>query len=375
LVDAACVSLGSKVVSKDQKRLAEIAVKAVLSVADLEHKDVNLDLIKIQEKTGGSIEDTQLIEGILIDKDFSHPQMAKEVHDARIAILTCPFEAPKPKTKHNIDITSAESFQKLYKLEQKYFTDMIGHLQRNGCNIALCQWGFEDEANHLLLQNKLPAVRWVGGVDIELIAMATGARIIPRFEEITPEKLGKAGRIREMHFGTGDEKMLVIEDCANAKAVTILVRGGSKMIVEEAERSLHDALCVVSTLIRCNRIVWGGGASEIAASLAVHNFANSIDNIEQYAVRAFADALEQIPMALAENSGLNALKALTEAKGEQADRGEPFFGIDCMSTGHSNMKTQKVFETLLSKKGQLQLATQVVKMILKIDDVIESDTS
>ena len=165
------------------------------------------------------------------------------------------------------------------------------------------------------MQNKLPAVRWVGGVDIELIAMATGARIIPRFEEITPAKLGKAGRIRELHFGTGDEKMLVIEECSNAKAVTILVRGGSKMIVEEAERSLHDALCVVSTLIRCNRIVWGGGASEIAASLAVHNFANSINNIEQYAVRAFADALEQIPMALAENSGLNALKALTHAKG------------------------------------------------------------
>lgn len=375
LVDAACVSLGSKVVSKDQKRLAEIAVKAVLSVADLEHRDVNLDLIKIQEKTGGSIEDTMLIDGILIDKDFSHPQMPKEVHDARIAILTCPFEAPKPKTKHNIDITSAESFQKLYKLEQKYFTDMIGHLQRNGCNIALCQWGFEDEANHLLLQNKLPAVRWVGGVDIELIAMATGARIIPRFEEITPEKLGKAGRIREMHFGTGDEKMLVIEECSNAKAVTILVRGGSKMIVEEAERSLHDALCVVSTLIRCNRIVWGGGASEIAASLAVHNFANSIDNTEQYAVRAFADALEQIPMALAENSGLNALKSLTSAKGEQADRAEPYFGIDCMSTGNSNMKEQKVFETLLSKKGQLQLATQVVKMILKIDDVIEPEAS
>lgn len=176
---------------------------------------------------------------------------------------------------------------------------MIEHLKKNGCNIALCQWGFEDEANHLLLQNQLPAVRWVGGVDIELIAMATGARIIPRFEEITPEKLGKAGRIKELHFGTGDEKMLVIEDCANCKAVTILVRGGSKMIVQEAERSIHDALCVVSTLIRCNRIVWGGGASEIACSLAVQKKAQEIDSTEQYAVNAFADALEQIPMALA----------------------------------------------------------------------------
>jgi T-complex protein 1 subunit epsilon len=196
LVDAAMISLGSKVVSKDKKKLAEIAVKAVLSVADLARKDVNFDLIKVQGKTGGGMEDAQLINGILIDKDFSHPQMPKEVVDARIAILTCPFEAPKPKTKHNLDITSAESFKKLYKLEQKYFTDMIEHLKRSNCNIVLCQWGFEDEANHLLLQNKLPAVRWVGGVDIELIAMATGARIIPRFEEITSDKLGKAGRIK-----------------------------------------------------------------------------------------------------------------------------------------------------------------------------------
>lgn len=250
---------------------------------------------------------------------------------------------------------------------------MIDYLKKNGCNIALCQWGFEDEANHLLLQNQLPAVRWVGGVDIELIAMATGARIIPRFEEITPQKLGKAGRIKELHFGTGDEKMLVIEECANCKAVTILVRGGSKMIVEEAERSLHDALCVVSTLIRCNRIVWGGGASEIAASLAVQKRAQEIKSTEQYAVKAFADALEQIPMALAENTGLNALKVLTNAKSMQAENKNAFFGIDCMSTGSNNMKEQKVFETLLSKKGQLQLATQVVKMILKIDDVIEPE--
>ena len=145
------------------------------------------------------------------------------------------------------------------------------------------------------------------------------------------------------------------------------------MIVEEANRSLHDALCVVSTLIRCNRIVWGGGASEIACSLAIHNYANTINSTEQYAVRAFADALEQIPMALAENSGLNALKSLTNAKGEQADQKLPYFGVDCLATGSDNMKEQKVFETLLSKKGQLQLATQVVKMILKIDDVIEPE--
>ena len=215
---------------------------------------------------------------------------------------------------------------------------MISHLQKNGCNVAICQWGFEDEANHLLLQNKLPAVRWVGGLDIELIAMATGARIIPRFEEVTAEKLGKAGKIREVHFGTGDEKMLVIEDCSNCRAVTILVRGGSQMIVAEAERSIHDALCVVSTLIRDNRIVWGGGASEIACSLAVSNYADTIDSTEQYAVRAFADALEQIPLSLAENAGLNALKSLSFSKSKQTESKEPFFGVDCSGQGNTDMK-------------------------------------
>ena len=182
--------------------------------------------------------------------------------------------------------------------------------------------------------------------------------------------MGKAGRIRELQFGTSDEKMLVIEECANSKAVTILVRGGSKMIVQEAERSIHDALCVVSTLIRCNRIVYGGGSAEIAASLAVHKYADSIDSTEQYAIRGFADALEQIPMALAENAGMNALKALSTAKSLQVENKDPYQGIDCMGKGVTSMKEQKVFETLLSKRGQLQLATQVVKMILKIDDVI-----
>lgn len=165
--------------------------------------------------------------------------------------------------------------------------------------------------------------------------------------------------------------MLVIEDCHNCKAVTILVRGGSKMIVQEAERSLHDALCVVATLIRNNRIVWGGGASEIACSLAVSDFANTVNSTEQYAIRAFADALIEIPMALAENSGLYSLKAVSEAKAKQVETKEPFYGVDCMQDGDTNMKTKKVFETMLSKRGQLQLATQVVKMILKIDDVIE----
>lgn len=209
----ATTSLGSKVVSKCQDHFADLAVKSVLHVADLERKDVNFDLIKIIAKAGGAIEDSQFIEGIVIDKDFSHPQMAKEVRDAKVVILTCPFEPPKPKTKHGLEIKSAEDYEKLQKMEQDYFTDMVAKVKDSGANVVLCQWGFDDEANHLLMHNNLPAVRWVGGVEIELLAIATGARIVPRFEEITPEKLGKAGVIKEVSFGTSSEKVILIQEC------------------------------------------------------------------------------------------------------------------------------------------------------------------
>lgn len=166
--------------------MGEIAVQAVLSVADLARKDVNFEHIKVTGKVGGSLEDTKFINGIVIDKDFSHPQMKKDIVDAKILILTCPFEPPKPKTKHALEIKTADDYRKLHDLEQKYFTDMVQRVKDSGCNVVLCQWGFDDEANHLLMHNKLPAVRWVGGMEVELIAIATGGRIVPRFQEITP---------------------------------------------------------------------------------------------------------------------------------------------------------------------------------------------
>ena len=186
LRQCATTALGSKVVSKCKDHFADLAVKSVLHVADLERKDVNFDLIKIIAKAGGAIEDSQFIEGIVIDKDFSHPAMKKEIKDAKVCILTCPFEPPKPKTKHGIEIKNAEDYEKLQKMEQDYFVDMVKRVKDSGANVVLCQWGFDDEANHLLMQNDLPAVRWVGGVEIELLAIATDGRIIPRFEEITP---------------------------------------------------------------------------------------------------------------------------------------------------------------------------------------------
>lgn len=373
LVRTAMTALGSKIVSKYKRQLAEIAVKAVLSIADLERKDVNFDLIKITTKTGGSINDTSFVNGIVIDKDWSHPQMVKEVVDAKICILTCPFEPPKPKNKYTLNITSAKDYEELKKKEEEYFKNMVELVKQSGANVAMCQWGFDDEANHLLLQNNLPAVRWVSGTDIELLAIATGGRIVPRFSELTPEKLGKAGRVKEIEFGTMNERMLVIEELAGSKAVTILVRGSSKMIVDESKRSIHDALCVIRNLIKDSNTIVGGGACELNCAIHLKKQADNTPGVEQYAIRAFGEALEQIPLALADNSGLAPLLTLSEARAQQIQNNSHVYGVDCLGAKIGNMEEINVFETLLSKKQQFELATQVVKMILKIDDVIEKD--
>jgi T-complex protein 1 subunit epsilon len=370
ILETARTTLSSKIINISKEKMAQIAVDAVFAVADFERKDVNFDLIKVEGKTGGRLDDTELIQGIVVDKDMSHPQMPKELKDVKMCILTCPFEPPKPKTKHKLDIDSAEAYEKLYIQEQAYFTDMIQKIKDCGANLVICQWGFDDEANHLLLQNKLPAVRWVGGVELELIAIATGGRIVPRFDELTPEKLGKAGIVREVSFGNTKDKMLVIEDCEKSNAVTVLVRGGNKMIVDEAMRSLHDAMCVVRNLIRDNRVVYGGGSAEVSCSIAVSEEADKVSDSEQYAIRAFADALEDIPMALAENCGLSPIDKLAEVRSRQIAEKNPHLGIDCMQKGTNDMKNCGIFETLKGKQQQLLLATQVCRMILKIDDVI-----
>ncbi|XP_065280142.1 T-complex protein 1 subunit epsilon [Dermacentor albipictus] len=375
LIQTAMTTLGSKIVNKCHRQFAEIAVDAVLSVAQLDRGDVNFELIKVEGKEGGKLEDSLLVRGVLVDKDFSHPQMPKEVRNAKLAILTCPFEPPKPKTKHKLDVSSAEEFEALRNYERQQFEQMVDQVKAAGANLVICQWGFDDEANHLLLQKKLPAVRWVGGPEIELIAIATGGRIVPRFCELTADKLGSAGVVRELSFGTTKDRMLVIEECPNSRAVTIFIRGGNKMIVEEAKRSLHDALCVIRNLVKDNRIVYGGGAAEISCSLAVGAQADKISTLEQYPFRAFADALESVPLALAENSGFPPIETLTEVKARQAQENNPCLGIDCLSKGTNDMKEQHVIETLTSKKQQISLATQLVKMILKIDDIQTPDSN
>ena len=371
LKNAAKNALCSKVVSKYQDKFAEIAVNAVLAVADLTRKDVNFDLIKIMGKVGGTLEDTQLIEGIVLDKEMSHPQMPKKVIDASICILNIPFEPPKPKSKYNIEIKSVEDYKNLYEKEQNYYKDMVDSVKKSGANFVVCQWGFDDEANHLLMKNKIPAIRWVQGTELEQIALASGGRIINNFKDIAVEKFGKAYEVKEVNLGTKNDKVIVIELCLAKKAVTILVRGGSSMIVEEAKRSMHDALCVVRNMIKDPKIVYGGGAAEISCSLYVAEKADSISSIQQYAIRAFAEALDAIPLSLAENSGYNGIEYLANLKAKQINEKNPCLGVDCLRKGTYNMMRQEVYEGYNSKIKQIQLATQVCNMILKIDEIIK----
>ncbi|XP_074652458.1 T-complex protein 1 subunit epsilon-like [Tubulanus polymorphus] len=369
LIQTAMTTLGSKIINRCHRHMAEIAVDAVLAVADFERKDVDFELMKMEGRVGGKLEDTMLVKGVIVDKDFSHPQMPKQVKDAKISILTCPFEPPKPKTKHKLDVTCVDDYKKLKAYEKEKFEKMVQQVKDTGSNLVICQWGFDDEANHLLLQKELPAIRWVGGPEIELIAIATGGRIVPRFEELTAEKLGHAGIVRELTFGTTKDRMLVIEECKNSRAITIFIRGGNKMIIEEAKRSMHDALCVIRNLVRDSRIVYGGGAAEISSSVAVAQAAEKVSTLEQYAMRAFSEALESIPLALAENSGLPPIQTLADIKSRQVKENNPRLGIDCLNSGNADMKVQHVIETLTSKRAQIMLAVQVCKMILKIDDI------
>ncbi|KAK1442870.1 T-complex protein 1 subunit epsilon [Babesia gibsoni] len=365
---AAFTALGSKVVSSCQDHLAGIAVDAVLSVQDKDRKDVNLELIKIETKTGGRLEDTCLVEGIVLTKEFSHSQMPKTVKDARIAILSCPFEPPKSKTKSRIEISTVEDYQKLQECEKEYFENMVKRVVDSKANVVICQWGFDDEANHLLMKSGISAVRWVGGAELELVAIATGGKIVGRFEDLDESKLGHAGLVREMASGTEHQELIFIEQCKMTKSVTVLISGGNGVYVEETKRCIHDAICCVRNLIRDPRVLGGGGAPEIAASIAVEASAATFTTLEQFAVEAFSEALLDIPMALADNSGLNVFDMVAKATKEQ--RTNCHIGIDCLNGTVGDLRSHGIFESLHSKVQQLSLATQVVKMILKIDDVI-----
>ncbi|ADM11699.1 T complex protein 1 subunit epsilon [Encephalitozoon intestinalis ATCC 50506] len=369
MMKAAKTSLGSKIVSKSLEKFAEICTSAVLMVADTERKDLDFELINIEGKVGRDISDTTLVKGVVLNKEISHPQMKKKIEDGRIALLSCPFEPPKLKTKHSLIIGNAKEYKELEEYERRKFTEMIESVRKSGANIVMCQWGFDDEANSLLMENDLPAVRWVGGHELELLAVHTGGSIIARFEDLDESDLGKAS-IREESLGTENDKIIVVENPERSRAVTILVRGANDLVIEEAKRSIRDALCAVRNILTNNRIVYGGGSSEMSCSLSLEEEAGKYSGEEQEAILGFGRALEEIPLCLARNSGYNPIEYSSDLRKLQMESKNFRLGVDCLDVGEQDMKKLGVFDALSSKIRQFQMATQLVTMVLKIDNVI-----
>lgn len=365
MIKAAKTSLGSKIVNKALDKFAEICTEAVLSVCDQERKDMDFDLIKIEKKIGLDLGDTALIKGVVINKEFSHPQMRKEVRNARIAILSCPFEPPKVKTKHNLLISTVEDYRNLEVYESRKFLEMIECVKKVGADVVVSQWGFDDEANSLLMDNDLPAIRWVGGSDLEAIALHTNGSIVARFEDLREEDLGR-GTVRELSLGTEDEKVIIIT--SESKAGTILIRGGTEMAMEEAKRCVRDALCAARNVLLDPRVVYGGGSSELAVSIFLQKESQKVRGEDAEALLAFSRALEEIPLNLAKNSGHDAMRYVAELKSMQCASGDYTLGVDCLGGG-SNMRENGVFDALKAKTHMMQMATQLVTIILKIDDV------
>jgi len=362
-------SMAAKIVSEDADHLAELAVEAVLRVAEkVDGKwKVDLDNIKIEKKEGQSIRDTAIIDGIVLDKEVVHSGMPRLIHDAKIALLDCPLEIEKTEFDAKLHIESPEQMKAFMEQEEQMLKEMVEKIAAIGANVVLCQKGIDDVAQHFLARKGMLAVRRIKRSDIEKIARATGARIITRLEEISEKDLGRAKLVEERRVG--EDKMVFIEGCENPKSITILVRGGTKRLVDEAERSLKDALNVVKDVIMENKIVAGGGAPEIEVSLALREYAKSLAGKEQLAVEKFAEALEVIPMQLAENAGLDPIEVIVSLRARHK-KGEKWAGVNVMEGKLDDMYKLEVLEPVLVKKQAIKAAVEAAAMILKIDDII-----
>jgi len=362
-------SMAAKIVSEDADYLAELTVGAVLRIAEQVNGkwQVDLDNIKIEKKEGQSIRDTMIIEGVLLDKEVVHPGMPRIVHDAKIALLDCPLEIEKTEFDAKLHIESPEQMKAFMEQEEQMLKEMVEKIAAAGANVVLCQKGIDDMAQHFLARKGILAVRRIKRSDVEKIAKATGARIVTRIDELSEKDLGRAKLVEERRVG--EDKMVFIEKCENPKSITILVRGGTKRLVDEAERSLKDALNVVKDVVVENKIVAGGGAPEVEVALGLRDFAKSLAGKEQLAVEKFAEALEVIPMQLAENAGLDPIEIIVSLRARHK-KGEKWAGINVFEGKIDDMYKLEVLEPLLVKKQAIKAAVEAAAMILKIDDII-----
>ncbi len=365
----AATALSSKSASMAKELLSDIAVKAVKRVAEQINGKwrVDVDAIQIIKKQGGAIDDTQLIDGMIIDKEKVHPGMPKVVKDAKIALINTALEVKKPEIDANIQIKDPAMIHAFLEEEEKLLKEMVEKIKNSGANVVLCQKGIDDMAQHFLAKAGIYAVRRVKKSDMEKLSKATGGKIITNLDDLSPEELGHAAVVEERKIG--EDNMTFVMGCENPKSVSILIRGGTEHVVDEIERSLKDALYVVARAVEDGKIVTGGGSSAVEIALRLRDYAASVGGREQLAIEAFAEALEVIPRSLAENAGHDPIDMLIELRKAHKD-GNINAGINVYEGKVADMMELGVIEPIRVGKQAIDSATDAAVMILRIDDVI-----
>ena len=366
----AITSMTGKGAGTARELLTDLAVNAVRMVAEKGVKEIDIDNIKLEKKMGGSTEDTALIMGMIIDKERVHPSMPKTVKNAKVALINSAIEIEKTEVDAKIEITAPEQLKSFLEEEEKMLKEMVHEVTASGANVLFCQKGIDDLAQHYLSKEGILAVRRVKESDMKKLASATGGKIQTSIMEgIAPVDLGKAGLVEERKIG--GEEMIFVEECQNPKAVSILLRGGTEHVVDELERGMHDALKVVAVALEDGKYVAGGGAAEIELALKLRDYAASIGGREQLAIQAFADAVEVVPRALAENAGLDPIDMLVALRSAH-EAGNKNAGLDVFKGEPADMLKAGVIEPLRIKTQAISSGTESATMILRIDDVIAS---
>ncbi len=362
-------SMQTKLVRKESGHLSELVVNAVTAVAekDGDNFTVDEDDIKVEKKAGGSIKDCKIIQGIVLDKEIVHGGMPKEIEDAKIALINSALEINKTETDAKINITNPQQMKSFLDEENQMLKNMVDKVIASGATVVLCQKGLDDMVQHYFAKAGILAVRRVKESDLTKLAKATGARIVANLDDLFEKDLGSAKLVEERKIE--EDRWVFIEGCKHPKSVTLLLRAGSQRVVDEVERSVHDAIMVVKDVMEVPSIVAGGGAPETYTATKIRSWAKTLEGREQLAAEKFADALETIPLTLSQNAGMDPIDTLATLRSRQI-KGEKWTGIDVMKGRVGNMKSSDIIEPLSVKNQIISAAAEAACMILRIDDVI-----
>jgi thermosome len=365
-------SMGSKAVGNARSHLSDITIDAVKLIAEKRGEKMVADIDNVQrvKKVGKSLFDTELIKGIIIDKEIVNAGMPKRVEDAKIALLDSPLEVEKTEFSAEIRIRDPTQMQAFLDKETRMLKDMVVKIKTAGANVLFCQKGIDDMAQHFLAKERVIAARRVKQSDMEKLARATGGKIITKLDDLTGKDLGEAGLVEERKVG--DDKMIFVEKCKEPRSVAILIRAGLERMVDEADRAMNDALSVVADVVEDNKIVAGGGATEAEIAKVLRGFATKVGGREQLAIETFADALEIVPKTLAENAGLESIDILVGLRSAHEKKDGHLMGVDVFKGKIVNSFEDGVLEPLKVKEQAMKSAAEVAAMILRIDDVIAS---